>query len=776
MSRLAIPFPRRPLAVLLLSLAAATAYAAPVAVDLPAQALGESIKKLADLSGISIAVDASLVSGKTAPAVKGKLEPADALRKLLEGSGLSVSFEGNKAVIGKSATVLKEVAVVSDSVAVPKEGSAEVGYKPTTTNTAGPWGGRKILDTPYSIFVASQEVIENLQASSPEQVFKINPLVQAGAQGMRNDTPSITFRGFSSNSTLLDGLPGGRIGVDVEELDKIEIFNGLSGFLYGTGNVGGLVNYTLKRPTETNLISASVGNYGGSQYYGHIDAGGRFGNDGIFGYRVNAVSSDGETAVKGQHVNRKLLSMAFDWRITDKWLAQIDMSHREYEQKGTSVNWILGAGVTNYPSVAADKLQSPGWTYRNTDTDRVGVGLTGSVNESIAIRAKYSHQEDTSSQLFTNQTILANGTYTLRALRQGPATVKNDGYSAFADIKFDTFGVQHKSVFGFSGYEWRQGWSGFKIGTITGLSEINESTQMPVIPSQNSSYLATKWVMNNWHIGDEIIFNDQWSVLVGGTLAELDAKSYSPTGVTVGTYKKSALTPSLAVIYKPINNISIYGQYIESLEQGVVVDSTYKNAGSILEPLVSKQVEVGVKYAVSDILLTGALYQIKKSNQYSDDGTETGTYVQDGLQVHNGLEFTASGKLTNRLSVVGGFTLMDLKVKESDDPSIEGKAPIFVPRKIFKLYSEYAVPGLQGLSVSAGFQWVGSRYYDTNNTIEIPSYHTYDLGVRYQTKVSGTTVSAKLNIVNLENKNYIGGGGWPNAEPRMILFSVKADF
>ncbi len=63
------------------------------------------------------------------------------------------------------------------------------------------------------------------------------------------------------------------------------------------------------------------------------------------------------------------------------------------------------------------------------------------------------------------------------------------------------------------------------------------------------------------------------------------------------------------------------------------------NRGEVLPPLVSKQYEVGAKYDINpNLLLSTALFRIEKANQYSDLATPIPSYVQDGLQVHNGVE------------------------------------------------------------------------------------------------------------------------------------------
>ncbi len=61
---------------------------------------------------------------------------------------------------------------------------------------------------------------------------------------------------------------------------RIEVLNGLSGFLYGGANVGGAVNYVLKRPTSTPIANLTLGNYGGGQFFTHADLGGPIHVDG----------------------------------------------------------------------------------------------------------------------------------------------------------------------------------------------------------------------------------------------------------------------------------------------------------------------------------------------------------------------------------------------------------------------------------------------------------------------------------------------------------------
>ncbi|NVO13599.1 MAG: hypothetical protein HXX10_06135 [Rhodoplanes sp.] len=73
----------------------------PVVLDLPAQPLEDALRAFGAVARVQIFVDADLVSGRSASAVKGVLMPADALRTLLSGSGLAA-----RAVDGQGFTLV----------------------------------------------------------------------------------------------------------------------------------------------------------------------------------------------------------------------------------------------------------------------------------------------------------------------------------------------------------------------------------------------------------------------------------------------------------------------------------------------------------------------------------------------------------------------------------------------------------------------------------------------------------------------------------------------
>ena len=216
---------------------------------------------------------------------------------------------------------------------------------------------------------------------------------------------------------------------------------------------------------------------------------------------------------------------------------------------------------------------------------------------------------------------------------------------------------------------------------------------------------------------------------------------------------------------------------MESLENGLKVEcANCNNNGSVLDPYVSKQYEIGAKYSLNEsILLTSALFRIEKANQYSDFATPKPKYVQDGKQIHQGLEITATGKVTDNLTIFGGGTLMDIEVEKSNNPALEGKKPINAATKMAKLYAEYNIPMVKGLTVTGGAYYTGESYRDGANTDVIPSYTVYDGGLRYKTKLDKYPTTFIMNVTNLTDKKY-----WRSptsfGEPRNLAFSMKMEF
>jgi len=675
------------------------------------------------------------------------------------------------------AATLEPVVVTAQA----EEGTAEQGYRVENTKGVGPWGERSLQDTPYSITVVPEALIENAVAKDMNQIFKMTPTAQENFSTSSNATGGyrVTLRGFSIASPVINGISSasGVAGTpSVYELERVEILNGATGFLYGGGRVGGAVNYVTKKSTQEDLRAVALGTYGGESHFGHVDLGGQFNQAKTFGYRLNAVYQNGETTRK-ENRKQKALSLSLDWRPTNAFLTELRYSYKDTTAPGPTIPSGYYAGVKKNQSF------TPKWLVQEFTSNKIENNTRWKINDVFALRSSLMLEHldriggDARMRMQDDRVLPSSffGNY-------APQQTKKTGGAIFLDSTFDTFGIAHQLTTGYS----------FSTDRATRHQDSSASYRIPRIITreefrnwarpdtwntrvgQGPKYVGSRAQYRNVLIGDDMIINDQWSLMVGFNHARGISYGYRVDGSASSKYDESAWTPTISLSYKPIDSLTTYATYIESLENGTTVSATYLNEGEVLPPYISKQYEVGAKFTFSERLsINTSLFRLEKANRYETPTLPKPTYTQDGLQVHQGIELSIVGKLTENLSVMAGGTLMDLSIEKARDASTEGKKPTFASQRLAKLYVDYRVPGAPGLYVSGGAYYTSKKYQDALNTIIMPAYTVYDLGVRYETKVASYPTTLNLSIQNLTDKVY-----WMNAmgDPRTVAFTVKTRF
>lgn len=689
----------------------------------------------------------------------------------------------------EAAQVLPEVSI--QDTAGERDGARQ-GYRASQVRQLGPLADVPLLDTPFSVNVTPNELLQNLQASKPDDAFRYNPVVQLSGPQSRFFT-SLSMRGFSVGSTKrIDGVPSTTTyaNTDLEDKERIEVLTGLSGFLYGSGNVGGTVNYVLKRPVYKPLASVTAGITEGSNMRLHGDFGGALDSDGRLAYRLNAVAQDGDLRLDGQSLRRGLVSGALDWNLSDGLQLQFDASRSTYHMRGTEPYWDVDAGGA-FPA-APDLHRSYGQPFTRTDTaqTQLGARVNWRASDAWSLRAGLTHRKSDIDLIAANNLFVPGtpGRYRVQASAWDYPDVKALGGFALLDATLKTGSLKHKLTFGWYGdHDERTPFLSSDGGWATLTSapkDIAAPTALsaPAFTITGAKYVAQRSRYGNWVLGDHVEFNPQWSALVGLTRASISDTTYNAAGATTSRYSDSRVTPSLAVLFKPREHITLYANYMESLEKGGTAPLTaggaaVVNAGAILPPLLSKQAEVGAKAEVGALLLTGALFQIDKGLQYTDTTTRPAApvFVQDGRQVHKGLEFTASGRAMAGLTLWGGVTLLDAKVtKQSANRALQGKTPANVAETQAKLYAEYDIGALPGLTLTGGVLYTGKQQRDALNTQQLPAYTLLDAGLRYALQMGGKHVTWRLSVANLTDKQYWLNGTYLG-RPRTVSVSAQVD-
>ncbi|MBP6646564.1 MAG: TonB-dependent receptor plug domain-containing protein, partial [Burkholderiaceae bacterium] len=217
----------------------------------------------------------------------------------------------------------------------------------------------------------------------------------------------LSIRGFTLDNRYnyrREGLPiNAETSIPLDNKERVEILKGTSGIQAGTSAPGGMVNYMVKRPTNKDLRSARLEVTSRSSVLAAVDLGGRFGNDGVFGYRLNVAHEDLRPITQHLRGQRDLLALATDWRVsTDSLLqAELEWSHKSQpSQLGYS---LLGSTLPAAANPALN-LNNQAWSQPS-----VFDALTGSLRWQQNINSDWRWSAQLGSQRLKTHDRLAYG-------------------------------------------------------------------------------------------------------------------------------------------------------------------------------------------------------------------------------------------------------------------------------------------------------------------------------------------------------------------------------
>jgi iron complex outermembrane recepter protein len=235
-----------------------------------------------------------------------------------------------------AAATLAPTSPASSTPAAGAEGTTANGYRAGSAANAGPFANVRLQDTPYSISVTPGALFQNNNAHTVSDALKTNPTVVPliESNGPSAGLSRVMIRGFTAadQNDLRDGITDRSFSLPpLENVDHIEVLNGLSGFLYGFSQPGGTVNYVSKQPTSRPFADVTTGVYGGAIGYIHGDAGGPADPQGRVSYRINAYQEGGDTYIDKGTQQRTLLAGVLSYRIGDNSTLAFDYYHQDYK-------------------------------------------------------------------------------------------------------------------------------------------------------------------------------------------------------------------------------------------------------------------------------------------------------------------------------------------------------------------------------------------------------------------------------------------------------------
>ncbi len=287
---------------------AASQAATAIQLDMPAQSLSLTLKRVARAGSVELAFDRATTDRLRAPRLKGQYTVDQALAAALASSGLGVQRTSDGAYVIKPLAAPPPARPPADTGDGAVSEILVLGRRNLNT------GIRRTRDDIQPYDVALEETIRNAGDMDVESFIRrtmpadaqAGSLAQAPAANNASARSRIDLLGLGGGQTLVlvDGrrLPSvpdavgngaGFVqadvnGVPLAAIERIEVLTAAAGALYGPGATGGVVNIILKRDYQGAEVGLNQGftEHGGGQAT-HLDAAiGRTSDDGRSGLSV----------------------------------------------------------------------------------------------------------------------------------------------------------------------------------------------------------------------------------------------------------------------------------------------------------------------------------------------------------------------------------------------------------------------------------------------------------------------------------------------------------
>ena len=652
-----------------------------------------------------------------------------------------------------------------------------------TPVSAGALGSRSQLETPFSTTVVTGEELADRQANKLGDVFAGDASVSDNSNAYSAWATYITIRGLPidwQNGFRIDGNPFISYGITMPyaNLERVELLKGLSGFMYGFAQPGGVVNYVTKKPGPDPVTSVDFGYRMDSVLSQHVDLSRRFGPDDMFGARVNYSHEAGKTYNAGD-INRNSVAVALDGQLTRDLSVYFNAIYQQSRSSGQTPAIYTGSyAATNLPATISGGTNLLGGTDQHLNTNlqlytggvRYQITPDWSFNTSLSY-SKSSRDRNESTLTLLNQA----GDYT-DSRWNGDEGHQDIYWQGMFEGKVKTGPFTHQLVLGASWQHQTNDYSSVSHYFTLGNGNIFEPNPWRYYSGAGlETYRASEITQKAVFASDTVQLTDRWSVLAGVRVTNYDQESYNLDGSLASSYGHNGiLTPTFALMYKLEPNTTLYGSYVESLEQGAIVNSIYANGGSLLRPLRSRQYEIGVKSEHGRWSATAALFRIERGAAYANDQN---VYVQDGNEIYEGVEAGGSVRLGRGWQVAGNVMLLDTWYAKGQ--AYSGNRVAGAPQFVAAARVTYDVPFLPGLQVGADTKYTGNTQVRPANNLQTGGYMLVNVGANYMTRVGGHDVTLRAAIDNIANRrywmfqyaNYIAPG-----DPRTVSLNARIDF
>ncbi|MBC9933508.1 TonB-dependent siderophore receptor [Chitinophaga qingshengii] len=610
-----------------------------------------------------------------------------------------------------------------------------------------------LIETPQNIQIISAEVLKD------QVVYNIIESATRNVSGtMREElhnavSPDIYTRGgyinAQRNGVDLRPLIKGPLGDDAAIIETIEFVKGPAGFMSALSDPAGSYNIVTKKPTGRKHHTFKM-MYGSFDFFrAESDMGGTLDTKGKWQYRFNMMGMSTKGFMKFDNNTRILIAPSVKYIAGKKTSFTL-----EYIYQGMNYMLLSEAQISPYGfgTLPVDfSISDPNTRpYRAKDhslfftaehqfndnwnlTARIS-NINNEYNGSIFwVYGKNNDNPDILNRYYVYDGVGYN-TFSTQAYIQGRFRTGTVKHALLAGIDFNDKRNNTTDTWGTASTVYPLSISNPVYGNVInnhgigGSFDSENDINGEGNRTQGHLYYISAYVM------DEVSLTDKLKLNAGLRITQSNA-DFNQYGTQTDA-NDLVVTPRLGISYMLRPAMSVYALYDHSYlpQAGVAYDK------SPLKPLTGKSYEAGIKKDWHDGTwnTTLSVYQIYRKRTILRDPVSNDIY-QTGENRSEGVELDVRGRVAKGLNVVMNYAFTESKItKDEKNPEMVGMATPNRIKHIQNTWLNYALPvrKLQGLSVSAGYQYMAGRAerYTNANPETLKDFFRLDAGIGYSRK------------------------------------------
>jgi len=249
------------------------------------------------------------------------------------------------------------------------------------------------------------------------------------------------------------------------------------------------------------------------------------------------------------------------------------------------------------------------------------------------------------------------------------------------------------------------------------------------------------------YIQDEIQLGDHVDLILGARYDRFEIDVFNVVADERRTREDEEVSPRLGLIFKPVEEISLYASYSESfLPRSGEQFADINGDANRLDPNTFTNLEAGIKWDfVEGLSLTAAIFEIEQTSpQVADNDPETLDVIDSEI---SGFETQLQGQVTERWYVSAGYSYLD--GEQVDRGGDTGLRPRELPKHTFSIWNNVVITDKFGLGLGLIHQ--DESFINNSNTAVLPSYTRIDAAAYYNVS---DRLSLQLNVENLTDELY----------------------